>query len=35
MADIDELAVRENAKRTLVDAEMDLDDDMATKRRRD
>jgi hypothetical protein len=35
MADIDELAVRDNAKRSLVEADMDIDDEFATKRRRD
>lgn len=35
MADIDELAVRDSAKRTLLDADMEVDDDVSTKRRRD
>lgn len=36
MDDIEELNVRDNAKRTLVEAEMDIDEDLSsTKRRRD
>lgn len=33
MDDIDELAVRDNGKRTLLDADMEIDDEVTPKRR--